>query len=110
MHHISIKKFWFSRKSVALAFLYVRLQFNVRLQFKLSRSTVKIECAAFCNSPLIFILSDHFELRLCICQDLFPPGRKVGIGDDQIHIRDVRKVVGLYQPELAGIRQNDVLG
>lgn len=104
MHHISIKKFWFSRKSVALAFLYVRLQ------FKLSRITVKIESTAFCNSPLIFILSDHFELRLCICQDLFPPGRKVGIGDDQIHIRDVRKVVGLYQPELAGIRQDDVLG
>ena len=87
------QKFWFSRKSVALAFLYVRLL------FKLSRIIVKIEGAAFCSSPLIFILSDHFELRLCICQDLFPPGRKVGIGDDQIHIRDVRKVVGLYQPE-----------
>ena len=55
------QKFWFSRKSVALAFLYVRLQ------LKLSRITVKIESTAFCNSPLIFILSDHFELSLCIC-------------------------------------------
>lgn len=98
------QKFWFSRKSVVLAFLCVRFH------FKLSLIIIKIEGAAFYNSPLIFILSDHFELSLCTCQDLFPPGRKVGIGDDQIHIRDVRKVVGLYQPELAGIRQNDVLG
>ena len=45
VHPISIKKFWFSRKSVALAFLYVRPH------FKLSRIIVKIEGAAFYNSP-----------------------------------------------------------
>ena len=39
------QKFWFSRKNVALAFLYVRFH------FKLSRIIVKIEALHFTAAP-----------------------------------------------------------